>query len=153
MTSESPLEAMGVPGLLRAARGAYGKAVRNAFAEAGFDDIPRSGAYVLARTFDNTSPLGALTRELGISKQAVSQLIDTMVMRGYLGRTADTEDRRRMLIKLTPRGEEAARVSWQAVTAVDRELESRLSAAGVAALRAGLIALAEMSIEAGPAAG
>jgi len=152
MTSESPLGVLGIPGLLRAARGAYGKAVRNAFAEAGFDDIPRSGAFVLARTFENTSPLATLTRELGISKQAVSQLIDTMVMRGYLERSADTEDRRRMLIKLTPRGEEAAGVAWQAVSAVDRDLASRLSPDGVAALRAGLIALGEMSFQAGPPA-
>ena len=50
------------------------------------------------------SAFAALTRELGISKQAVSQLIDTMVMRGYLERTPDTEDRRRMLLTLTPRG-------------------------------------------------
>jgi DNA-binding MarR family transcriptional regulator len=106
---------------------------------------------VLARTFDNTSPLGTLTRELGISKQAVSQLIDTMVMRGYLERTVDTEDRRRMLIKLTPRGEEAARVAWQAANAVDRELASRLSPDGVTALRTGLIALAEISLSRGPA--
>lgn len=151
MTSESPFNAVGVPGLLRAARGAYGKAVRTAFTDAGFDDIPRSGAFVLARTFDNTSPLGTLTRELGISKQAVSQLIDTMVMRGYLERTVDTEDRRRMLIKLTPRGEEAARVAWQAANAVDRELASRLSPEGVTALRTGLIALAEISLSRGPA--
>jgi DNA-binding MarR family transcriptional regulator len=146
MTSESRFAAMGIPGLLRAARGAYGDAVRAAFTEAGFDDIPRNGAYVLARTYDNTSPLTDLTRELGISKQAVSQLIDTMVMRGYLERTVDTEDRRRMLIRLTPRGEAAATASWQAATSVDGELESVLSADGVAALRTGLIALAEMSL-------
>jgi DNA-binding MarR family transcriptional regulator len=139
---------MGIPGLLRAARGVYGDAVRSAFAEAGFDDIPRNGAYVLARTYDNTSPLGDLTRELGISKQAVSQLIDAMVMRGYLERAVDSEDRRRMLIKLTPRGEAAATASWQAATSVDRELESVLSADGVAALRTGLIALAELSLSA-----
>jgi len=151
MTSESPFTEVGIPGLLRAARGAYGKAVRTAFAAAGFDDIPRSGAFVLARTFDNTSPLAALTRELGISKQAVSQLIDTMVMRGYLERTADTEDRRRMLIKLTPRGDEAARVAWEAVAAVDSELAGRLAPDGVAALRTGLIALAEISRSRGPA--
>jgi hypothetical protein len=104
---------MGSPGLLRAARKAYGPAVRHAFADAGFDDMPRNGAYVLARVYDDDAPFASLTRELGISKQAVSQLIDTMVMRGYLARTPDTEDRRRMLLHLTPRGEAAATVSWQ----------------------------------------
>jgi DNA-binding MarR family transcriptional regulator len=152
MPSESQYATMGIPGLLRAARGAYGEAVRAAFAEAGFDDIPRNGAYVLARTYDNSSPLANLTRELGISKQAVSQLIDTMVMRGYLERTVDTEDRRRMLVRLTQRGEEAATVSWRAASSVDQELESHLSADGVTALRAGLIALAEMNLGARSAA-
>jgi DNA-binding MarR family transcriptional regulator len=146
MASESFLDTMGIPGLLRAARKAYGNAVRDAFAEAGFDDIPRNGAYVLARTYDNASPLSNLTRELGISKQAVSQLIDTMVMRGYLERAPDSDDRRRMLITRTPRGEAAAHVSWQAATGVDDELASRLTADGVEALRAGLIALAQMGM-------
>jgi DNA-binding MarR family transcriptional regulator len=146
MVDESSLDAIGIPGLLRAARKAYGNAIRDAFAAAGFDDIPRNGAYVLARTYDNASPLSALTRELGISKQAVSQLIDTMVMRGYLERSEDSEDRRRMLITLTRRGQAAARVSWEAVTDVDAELGSRLPPDGVQALRAGLRVLAELGL-------
>jgi DNA-binding MarR family transcriptional regulator len=142
--SESFLDTAGIPALLRAARHAYGNAVSAAFAEAGFDDIPRNGAYVLARVHANMSALSEMTRELGTSKQAVSQLIDTMVMRGYLERTADAQDRRRMLITLTERGRAAATVSWQAATAVDDELDARLDRGGVAALRAGLIALAEI---------
>ncbi len=74
-------------------------------------------------------------------------LIDTMVMRGYLERTPDTEDRRRMLLHLTPRGEAAATLSWQAAARVDEELAGRLSADGVAALRVGLSALCEISAE------
>jgi DNA-binding MarR family transcriptional regulator len=144
MVSDAVLGAMGVPGLLRAARKAYGNAIRDAFAEAGFDDIPRNGAYVLARTHDNASSLATLTRELGISKQAVSQLIDTMVMRGYLNRREDTEDRRRMLIELTPRGQAAATVSWEAANDVDAELEQQLTPAGVEALRTGLKVLAQL---------
>lgn len=73
---------LGVPGLLRLARRAYGNAVRAAFAEAGFDDVPRNGAYLLARVYDNKYAVADLTRGLGHSKQAVSQLVDTMVMRG-----------------------------------------------------------------------
>jgi DNA-binding MarR family transcriptional regulator len=103
--------------------------------------------------YDDRAALATLTRELGISKQAVSQLIDTMVMRGYLDRTPDTEDRRRMLLTLTPRGAAAATVSWQAATGADEELERRLTADGVAALRAGLVTLCEMAEEFDAAAG
>ena len=92
----------------------------------------------------DASPLPNLTRELGISKQAVSQLIDTMVMRGYLERHEDPADRRRMLIALTPRGRAAARVSWEAASEVDAALASQLTPAGVEALRTGLRTLAAM---------
>jgi DNA-binding MarR family transcriptional regulator len=138
---------MGIPGLLRRARKAYGNLVSQAFADAGFDDVPRNGAYVLARVYDDSSAPADFVRDLGISKQAVSQLIDTMVMRGYLARTPDTEDRRRMVLTLTPRGEAAAIAGWQAASRADTELASRLSADEVAALRAGLVALCQMADE------
>ncbi len=138
---------IGMAAMLRGARKAYGNAVRQAFADAGFDDVPRNGAYVLARVYEDDSPYTRLNRELGISKQAVSQLIDTLVMRGYLERSADTEDRRRILLHLTPRGRAAATVSWEAATAVDEELLRRLTADGVASLRAGLAALREIAAE------
>ncbi len=142
----------GVPGLLRAARKAYATAIRRAFAEAGFDDMPRNGAFVLARVYDDNAHLATLTRDLGISKQAVSQLIDTMVMRGYLDRSPDTQDRRRMMLRLTARGEGAAMAAWQAVTAVDEDLLGRIAPDGVAALRSGLIALCEIAAETEPVA-
>jgi len=113
--------------------------------------MPRNGAYVLARVYDDAT-FAALTRELGISKQAVSQLIDVMVMRGYLERSSDSEDRRRMLLRLTSRGAAAATTAWEAATAVDEELLTRLSADGVAALRSGLIALCEIAAESESAA-
>lgn len=136
---------LGIPGLLRLARRAYGSAVRAALAESGFDDMPRNGAYLLARVHDGRYAVADLTRGLGISKQAVSQLVDTMVTRGYIERRLDDDDRRRMQLTLTPRGEAAATVSWQAATRTDEELERRLSAEGVDALRAGLIALCEIA--------
>jgi DNA-binding MarR family transcriptional regulator len=143
----SAYDQMGLPGLLRGARTAYRNAIRAAFADAGFDDMPRNGAYVLARVYEDDAPFTGLTRELGISKQAVSQLIDTMVMRGYLDRSPDTEDRRRMMLHLTPRGQAAATVSWEAATAVDNELLRRLSADGVESLRAGLVTLYEIAAD------
>jgi DNA-binding MarR family transcriptional regulator len=147
MTEGTWYERMGIPGLLRGGRKAYGTAIRQAFGDAGFDDVPRNGAFVLARVYDGDSEPAALARELGISKQAVSQLIDTMVMRAYLERAPDPDDRRRTVLTLTPRGRAAATVSWEAATAVDEELARCLGLAGVAALRTGLIALCEMAEE------
>ena len=52
-----------------------------------------------------------------------------------------------MLLRSTPRGAAAATTAWEAATAVDDELLTRLSADGVAALRTGLIALCEIAAE------
>jgi DNA-binding MarR family transcriptional regulator len=43
-----------------------------------------------------------------VSRQAASQLIDTLVLRGYLTRQINPADRRRMDIELTDRGRAAA---------------------------------------------
>ena len=36
-----------IPALLRAARGSYAQAIRTHLEEAGFDDLPRNGGFVL----------------------------------------------------------------------------------------------------------
>ncbi len=72
----------------------------------------------------------------------VSQLIDTLVVRGYLTREVNAEDRRRLDITLTERGRAAAAVIRAAIVQVDAELTSMISATELAGLRAGLRALA-----------
>ena len=76
-----------------------------------------------------------------MSKQAASQLVDTLVLRGYLERHANPDDRRRLDIVLTYRGRAAGGAVRDGVEAVDDELATRLSAAELAGLVAGLTAL------------
>lgn len=135
-----------LPALLRASRGAYGHAVRRRLAEAEFDDLPRNGPYVLGGMANHGVSPGQLVRELGVSKQATGQLIDTLVARGYLDRRPDPDDRRRLLIELTPRGRAAAEEVREAIRSVDAELARRVSAAELAGLRAGLVALSEIRV-------
>src|SRR5215471_20884700 len=98
------------PALLRAARRAYGSAVRGALADAGYDDVPRNGSYVLAAIARTGAALSRIIQELGVSKQAAGQLVDTLVTRGYLDRAPDPDDRRRVSITLSERGQMAATV-------------------------------------------
>jgi len=137
-------EEVSIPALLRAARGAYGHAVSARLAAAEFDDMPRNGPYVLGGMANHGGSAGDLIRQLGVTKQAVSQLIDTLVIRGYLERQVNPEDRRRMTITLTDRGRAAARIVRAGVEAVDAELSGLVTAAGVAGLRAGLVALCQI---------
>src|SRR5271165_7502940 len=113
MTDEKPwYEDVPFPALLRHARTTYGAAMRLALAEAGYDDIPGNGLYViggLALEREDV-PLGQLIRNIRISKQAAGQLVDTLVTRGYLERASDKEDRRKLTVTLTERGREAAAI-------------------------------------------
>jgi DNA-binding MarR family transcriptional regulator len=130
-----------IPALLRGARGSYGQAVRASLAEAGYDDLPRNGAFVLGGMTNHGGSASDMISGLGVTKQAASQLIDTLVLRGYLTRNTDTEDRRRMRIELTERGRAAATAVRTAIEAIDTELARMISPAELAGLRAGLVAL------------
>ena len=131
------------PALLRAARRTYGSAVRAALADAGCDDVPRNGSYVLAAIARTGVPLSRIIQELGVSKQAAGQLVDALVARGYLDRAPDPGDRRRLTITLTPRGHAAAEVIRSAVGRVDADLAQRVGPEYVAHARATLAALIE----------
>lgn len=125
MAPESPwYEAVVLPALLRHARNTYGAAMRRALDEAGYDDIPGNGLYVIGGLALGAGdvPLGQLIAELRITKQAAGQLVDTLVNRGYLERTVDKDDRRKLTITLTERGKAAAAVQAAARATVDAEL-------------------------------
>jgi DNA-binding MarR family transcriptional regulator len=133
------------PALLRAARTTYGAAIRAALAEIGCADVPRNGAFVLGSIARNGAPMGDVIRGLGVSKQAAGQVVDTLVVRGYLERTPDPDDRRRMSVSLTERGRVAAAASRSAVDRVDAALFARVGADQVATARAALGALIELA--------
>jgi DNA-binding MarR family transcriptional regulator len=133
-----------IPALLRAARGSYGNAVRASLSAAGFDDLPRNGPFVLGGMATHGASVADLIETLDVSKQAASQLIDVLVVRGYLTREVNPEDRRRLSIELTERGRAAAQAVQAGVEVVDVELSAALSPDELAGLRAGLYALAEI---------
>lgn len=136
-----------VPALLRAARGTYGGAMRAALSEAGYDDVPRNGLYVIGALARETVPLAQIIRELRVSKQAAGQLVDTLVLRGYLERTVDAEDRRRLTVHLTERGQAAAAAQRWAAERIDAALEARVGPEIVRHMREGLAALVVIGAE------
>jgi DNA-binding MarR family transcriptional regulator len=139
-------ETVAIPALLRHARHAYGSAMREALARIDCDDVPRNGIYVIGGlALEGGRQLGQLVKELRVSKQAAGQLVDTLVLRGYLERATDPVDRRRLTIALTPRGQAAAAAQSKARERIDAELEARVGPACVAELRRALGALCEMA--------
>jgi DNA-binding MarR family transcriptional regulator len=132
-----------LPTLLRLARGGYGNTIARHLTGAGLDDLPRNGPFLLAVLAAGRSS-AELMRGLGVSRQAASQLVDTLVLRGYLCREVDVGDRRRITLRLTERGSEAAAVIRVGTEEVDAELATMISPAQLAGLRAGLAALGQI---------
>lgn len=137
-----PPPSLSFPALLRGARAAYASAIRDALIDAGHDDMPRNGVYVIGVVDRSGSPLSLIIKELGLSKQAAGQLVDTLVSRGYIARSVDPEDRRRLTLELTDRGRSAAAASKSAIERLDSELTRRVGPEYVAHTRATLGALA-----------
>ena len=136
---EAPLSA-----LLYATRGTYTGAVRRAQAKLGYKDVPGSGEFILSAMEWSGASVESIIRRLGVSKQAVSQAVDALVVRGYLERARDPADRRRVKLSLTDRGHAAGRAARRAIEQVDRELLARVGREGIAGARATLLALLEI---------
>lgn len=141
----------GMPSLLRAARETYARAVRRCLADDGFDDVPHNGAFVLTGAPPRTSAFTVRT-VLGLTKQGAGQLIDTLVLRGYLERHPHPSDRRRTELTLTDRGRGAAEAIRRGVGGVDHELSHHLPGDQIATSRRALQRIADIGADAAPPA-
>lgn len=135
---------VGLAPLLRAARGTYSIAIRRRLAGVGCADLPGNGPFLLGGLRTYRVPAAALLRQLGMSRQSTSQLVDAVVRLGYVTRDTDPQDRRRQVLTLTERGRVAADAVRAGVEEVDGELARMLSPGELDGLRAGLLALVEL---------
>ena len=148
-----PDDTLSVPSLLRAARRSYSQAVAVRLEGAGFDDLPRDGGYLLqALAAEGVASPCQLSRDTSVTRQAGSQLIDTLLRRGYVRRWNHPQDGRRTVVELTDRGRAAAELVRAAVAGVEAGLAELLTPTEQAGFRAGLLALAAMHSGAGSSA-
>ena len=139
---------LATPTLMRAARGTYARSIRAHLQAIGVvNDLPKNGAFILSAIDAGGTPRADLPAGLGVSKQAISQAIDVLVNRGYLDRSADQSDRRRITLELTDRGHEVVAAVWLGTEAIERDLATRVSPEVVEAMRAGLMALGDIKAE------
>ncbi|SRR5579871_5418214 len=130
--------------LLRSAQDTYTAAADRALSRAGYGDLPRAGSFIVSAMNWSNASLEAVIRWMGVSKQAVSQSVDLLVVRGYLDRVQDPRDRRRVRLVLTQRGRGAGAAVRSAIERVDRDLRSRTGAQGISRTRETLVALVLM---------
>ncbi len=71
--------------------------------------------------------LSEVAEHIGLSLPSMSTLVDGLVLRNFAKRRHDTEDRRRMTLELTDRGEATLRAAHEGTEAYLAELLGRLS--------------------------
>ncbi|MGB9483416.1 MAG: hypothetical protein WCB86_05925 [Candidatus Dormiibacterota bacterium] len=98
---------------------------------------------MLAYLANGEESIPEMIEGLGIKKRESSQFIDRLVLRGFINREIHPKAGT-VSFTLTERGRAAADAIVEGGRIVDEQLKRRLSAAEIAGLRRGLLALAEI---------
>ena len=121
------------------------KAVLDALAGAGFDDITPAQARVFQRIDKDGSRLTELAEAAQVTKQTVGFLVDQLERAGYVERTPDPRDGRARLVRVAERGVAAVRASQGVVAKIEARWAAHLGQTRTAQLREALTALREIT--------
>lgn len=97
-----------------------------AMREAGHDWFTDARANLLAHVARSGTPQSVLITRMGISKQAVQQLVDGLVAEGVLERLPDPSDSRSRIVRYTASGAEAIRDADRIKRQIEDEYRARL---------------------------
>ena len=138
--------------VLRRAVRRYASPVSGALAAGGFGDLPQRGVWAISALAEAEPGLSGrdLVTRMGISKQAISQLIETLVTLGYVARRPAAEDRRRTLLHLTTRGARAARLIDATVADMEETMANIIGIERLQEVHRALVELDEALVGAGP---
>ncbi|MGD9694671.1 MAG: MarR family winged helix-turn-helix transcriptional regulator [Thermoleophilia bacterium] len=121
--------------LLRAARRSVEEQVLDRLHAAGYPDLRVSHLAVLVWVGEEGTPQAEITERSGLTAQAVSQVLDDLVARGYLLRRPAEADRRARTIVWTARGRVAREVALRVVADLERAYAERLGERRYATMR------------------
>lgn len=144
MSSLEPLD-FGV--LLNVAYATFKESLDADLAAAGFDDIGTSFGYVFRLLAQAPCNLSELAVQLGMSSPGALKVVDDMVAKGYVSRSADAHDRRAKRLLLTARGRAALERARSFHDQYEQALVQRLGARQVTAARKLLEAMAASHAE------
>ncbi len=129
--------------LVVGANGCVADRLTREVAAAGFHPTRPAYGAVLRALEPRPSTLTALAELLGVTKQAVSVVVDEMVEHRYVERRPDPADRRAKRLALTRRGRAVRRTAQEISERMEAELVADLGAEAVAAARAVLLRFVE----------
>ncbi len=112
--------------------------LRSSMAQAGGPHITPAQSLVMANLDSAGTPIGVLASRLGVTRQAVQQLVGGLEDAGVVAVVPDSDDRRVRRVRLTPQGERNVETALAIFDALERELRSRIGREQVTQLRRAL---------------
>jgi DNA-binding MarR family transcriptional regulator len=106
-----------------------------AFADAGYDDVRVSHNAVFTRIPAAGIRLTELAAQAGVSKQAMAELVEELVGKGYLQRVPDPADGRAKLLVMADRGAASHEVTLRIFADIEAELAAVVGAERLEAAR------------------
>ncbi len=107
-------------------------------AAAGFTGLRMRHSILLEALGTEGSRITTLAGQLGMTKQAVGELVDDLESGGYLERVNDPSDRRARIIRFTSKGQRALQTAYEIMPAIEREYADLIGAERYAATRLAL---------------
>ncbi len=136
-------EALLLRRLLRAYKAVNEETIRRVVAR-GHRGLRPSFTSLLGQLDTEGTRLSALATRMGVTRQAVSQLLVQVEEAGLVTREDDPTDARGVVVRFTAKGRRTLEEAVEVMEGLDRELATRLGARDLAKLSALLAALAEV---------
>jgi len=130
-----------IPALVQLLARSGAERLRGEFAAQDMGGLRPLHALLLVPLLGGGRHASDLAETLGVSRQAVAQVVTRLELDGYLTRIADPGDARAKLVCLTPRGRAALRTMRASASTVEDEWRRRLGAEQLASFRDTLITL------------
>jgi len=130
-----------VPALVQLLARQGTRQLRGDFAAHGMEGLRPLHAFLLIPLLGGGRHASDLASRLGVSRQAVAQIVTTLERDGYLKRIPDPGDARAKLICLTPRGRAALRTIRASAQTIEDGWRQRLGAERLADFRDTLLSL------------
>ena len=108
----------------------------------GFTDLRPAHGFAFARIAGGGATVVHLAEHLDVTKQAASQMVEELVVKGYVERRPHPDDARARLIVLTDKGWACTRAADEAADEILRPWATEMGPQRLAALRSDLAKLA-----------
>jgi DNA-binding MarR family transcriptional regulator len=118
----------------------FDNALQSGLKKSGFEAVTRAQSLILLNIMVGESRAARLANNLGVSRQAMSQMLGEMEKRGLITFKADDADKRAQIVMFSAESRDMRNAAMRILARLERELEKRIGARNVAALQKALAA-------------